>query len=61
MGEIIPFKKPKASEKHAGRGLCASGFHKWEACKEKPFDVKAGKLVTLLRCKRCGTTKVEAR
>ncbi|MDD3517269.1 MAG: hypothetical protein PHQ14_02880 [Chromatiales bacterium] len=61
MGDVVRFQRPKASDKAAGRGLCASGFHKWEAVKEKPFDVKQGKLVTLLRCTRCGATRTEAR
>jgi hypothetical protein len=28
--------------------------HKWKVVTEKKFDVKRGKLVTLLRCERCG-------
>ena len=61
MGDVIPFRKPKASEKHRGKTLCRSGFHKWEVVTEKKFDVKQGKLVTAYRCKRCGATKNEAR
>lgn len=60
MGEIIPFRKPKASEKHKGKTLCASGFHKWRVEHAKQFDVKQGKLVTVYRCERCGQTKTEA-
>jgi hypothetical protein len=54
MSNVIPFKKPKASEKHAGKTLCRSGFHKWEADPGSQFDVKQGKLVTVFRCARCG-------
>ncbi len=61
MGDVIAFKKPKLSEKHKGKSLCKSGFHKWEIVQEKQFDVKRGKLVTLSRCSRCGKEKVEAR
>jgi len=61
MGDVVRFKKPSAQERHRGKSLCKSGFHKWEAAKERPFDVKTGKLVTLYRCKRCGATKTEAR
>lgn len=61
MGEILPFKRPKPSEKHKGKHLCRSGFHKWQVEKTLPFDVKSGKLVTLYRCSRCGTTRNETR
>ncbi|HUL11992.1 MAG TPA: hypothetical protein VLU73_07470 [Methylococcaceae bacterium] len=61
MGEVIPFKKPRLSEKHKGNTLCRNGFHKWQVCKEKRFDVKQGKLVTVYRCVRCGVTKSELR
>ncbi len=61
MGDIIPFKKPKLSEKHQGNTLCRRGFHKWELVNEQKFDVKQGKLVTVYRCKRCGQQKNETR
>lgn len=61
MGDVIPFKKPKPSEKHQGKILCQRGFHKWEVVQDKRFDVKQGKLVTVYRCKRCGALKNEAR
>lgn len=60
MGDVVRFKRPKVSEKHKGKTLCRSGFHKWEIVKEKQFDVKGGKLVTLFECMRCGKTKVES-
>jgi len=59
LGEVIPFKKPKLSEKHKGKSLCKSGFHQWEVDREGRFDVKQGKLVTIYRCARCGATKSE--
>jgi len=61
MGDILPFKRPSAAEKHKGKTLCRSGFHRWKVVTEKKFDVKAGKLVTHSRCDRCGKEKVEAR
>lgn len=54
MGEIIKFKKPDPREKAEGRTLCRSGFHRWKTVSERKFDVRRGKLVTLLRCERCG-------
>ena len=61
MGDVVKFKKPKLSEKHKGKTLCKSGFHKWEIVQEKQFDVKRGKLVTVYQCSRCGEKKTEAR
>lgn len=61
MADIIQFKKPKAKDKHKGKTLCRHGFHKWEPVKDKPFDVKLGKLVSAWRCKRCGATKTDAK
>lgn len=60
MGEIVPFIKKKAAEKHKGNTLCKRGFHKWEIDKQKQFDTKQGKLVTVYKCKRCGKYKNEA-
>jgi hypothetical protein len=59
MGEIIKFKKPSLNEKAEGKTLCKSGFHKWKAMAERKFDVRQGKLVTLLRCKRCGKERTK--
>ncbi|VAW68591.1 hypothetical protein MNBD_GAMMA10-2903 [hydrothermal vent metagenome] len=61
MGDVVPFKKKKTSEKPKENMLCRRGFHKWEVDKEKEFDVNRGKLVTVYRCKRCGKEKVEAK
>lgn len=59
MAEIIPFKRPSLQEKHRGNTLCKSGFHKWVVEKQRPFDVRSGKLVTLYRCSRCGATRTK--
>jgi len=60
MGDVIPFKKPRAKDKHKGRTLCKSGFHQWEIV-ETPFDVKLGKMVSKYRCPRCGKIKIESK
>jgi hypothetical protein len=54
MGDIVKFKKPSPRKKAEGKILCKSGFHRWKVVTEKKFDVKRGKLITLLRCERCG-------
>ncbi len=59
MGEIVRFKKKKLSERHKGKGLCRSGFHKWEPV-ATPFDTKQGRLVTRYRCRRCGAIRTDA-
>jgi hypothetical protein len=59
VGDVIQFKRPKLSDKHKGKGLCRSGFHKWKVVTSKQFDVKQGRLVTISRCARCGEEKVE--
>ena len=60
MGDVIRFKKPSLQDKHKGKTLCKSGFHKWEIV-DTPFDVKQGKMVSRYRCKRCGLEKTEAK
>jgi len=61
LGDVIQFKKKKPSEKLQGSLLCKRNFHKWEIDKEKQFDVKQGRLVTVYKCKRCGKFKTEAK
>ena len=61
MSNILPFKRPTDFEKHKGKTLCRSGFHKWEIVQDKQFDVKQGKLVTVSKCVRCGEQKVETK
>lgn len=58
MAEVIPFRKPSLKDRHKGNTLCRHGHHKWLVDKDKQFDVKAGKLVTIYRCARCGKQKV---
>ena len=60
MGDVVAFRKPKAAEKARGGTLCKRGFHKWVICKEKQFDVKQGRLVSVFRCSRCGVLKSKA-
>ena len=60
MGEVVKFKKPTLISKHKGKTLCKNGFHKWEIVQEKQFDVKQGKLITIVKCSRCGISKAKA-
>jgi hypothetical protein len=61
MADIIRFdKKPARATKAKNKTLCAHGFHKWTIFKEKQFDVRQGKLVTIYRCERCSAQKVKA-
>jgi len=59
MGEVIRFRKPKASEKAQGKSLCREGFHRWAVFCDKQFDVRRGRLVTVYRCSRCGAMKTK--
>lgn len=61
MADILPFKIPKPKDKHKGKTLCKSGFHKWQPVNENPFDTKQGKLISQYRCSRCGVTKNSAK
>lgn len=61
MSNVLPFKRPSPHDKHKGKGLCRSGFHKWQIKTDKQFDVKKGKLVTVYQCVRCQKIKVETR
>ncbi len=60
MGEILPFKRRSASERHKGKTLCRNGHHRWQIDKRQVFDVKLGRLVNRYRCVRCGEQKVRA-
>ncbi len=57
MGKLLEFKRPSAKDKRKGITLCRNNHHKWVVRTENKFDVKAGKLITVLECKRCGVTK----
>ena len=57
MTKILAFKKPTLQEKNKAKTLCLHNFHKWKVVSERKFDIKQGRLVTLLRCKRCGKEK----
>jgi hypothetical protein len=60
MADILPFKRPKAAQKHRGNTLCRHGFHIWRLETARKFDVKQGRLVTLYRCSRCGAERTQA-
>ena len=57
MADILLFRKKTPAEKHKGKTLCRSGFHKWKILNHRKFDVKQGKLVTVYQCIRCGKLK----
>lgn len=59
MAKILAFKKPSVRTRNRGKTLCASNFHRWQVATERRFDVKRGRLVTVLRCIRCGKEKLE--
>ena len=59
MAKIVKFERPSLRSLAEGKTLCKSGFHKWKVVTERKFDVKSGKLVTQLRCERCGEEKGE--
>lgn len=60
MGEIVTFRRPKASVRHKGNTLCRNNHHKWMLDKSQVFDVKQGRLVNRYRCTRCGTIRNRA-
>ena len=57
MAESLPFKKKSLKERHKGKTMCRHGHHKWVVDKEKQFDVKQGKLVSVQCCARCGASR----
>ena len=60
MADILPFKKPRPSINPKGSTLCRQGHHQWLVQTNEKFDVKQGRLVTVLQCGRCGKRKVKA-
>lgn len=69
MADVVPFpkqdgkrrKRDKAKARAKGVTLCRSGFHDWSTRKDPRFDVKEGRLVTVVTCTRCGATRNELR
>jgi len=59
MGEVVKFRKPSPQKRGEGKTLCRSGFHRWRVVTERKFDVKEGRLVTLLQCERCGKKRAK--
>ncbi|BAO43385.1 hypothetical protein [Thiolapillus brandeum] len=57
MADILPFRKPRASDKHRGKTLCRHNHHQWKIDKKTVFDNKRGCLVTRFHCLRCGKVK----
>jgi hypothetical protein len=69
MGDVIDLgkastpaaRKARRQAKARSRTLCGRGFHKWSVDGTTRFDVKQGRLVTVLRCERCDATREELR
>lgn len=59
MSKILEFRKPSPKAKNKGKTLCLHDFHKWKVVTKTQFDVKQGKLVSVLRCERCGKEKTQ--
>ncbi len=57
LADILPFKKPTLKERARQRTLCSRGFHKWEIERQRHFDVRRGKLITVYRCTRCDAVR----
>jgi len=53
--------RDEAKARAKGKTLCGRGFHKWATDTTTRFDVKEGRLVTVVRCERCGATRNELR
>lgn len=63
MANVVSLTKHRQAakkKKAQGKTLCSRGFHRWEIDRNKQFDVKRGKLVTVERCSRCGATRSKA-
>lgn len=57
MAKILPFKRPTPQQKNDSKTLCHNDFHKWRVVTKKRFDVKQGRLVTVLCCTRYSKEK----
>ena len=59
---VVPLRRrQRRRKKSEGDTLCRAGRHRWEVVAESKFDVRQGRLVTLLRCSRCGHERTESR
>lgn len=59
MGDLLNgrFGANAQRAKNKRSSLCSNGHHGWVVEKQTRFDIKAGKLVTVERCRRCGKTR----
>lgn len=62
MGKVVTIDELRKARLQSRRKstLCQEGHHRWRVIKDKRFDVKRGKLVTVYRCERCGKEKTTA-
>lgn len=57
---VLPLqRRRRRKRKSEGDTLCRAGRHKWEVVTDSRFDVKQGRLVTVMRCRRCGQERTE--
>lgn len=62
MADVIPLqRRQRRQRKREGDTLCRAERHRWEVVTESRFDVRQGRLVTVLRCSRCGRERTEQR
>ncbi|SEP09792.1 hypothetical protein [Aquisalimonas asiatica] len=62
MADVIPLqRRQRRQRKREGDTLCRAGRHRWEVVTESRFDVREGRLMTVLRCSRCGRERTERR
>lgn len=60
MNKVVSLDKARKKARDARKkGMCQHDIHQWKIWHEKQFDPKAGKLVTVYRCARCGKQKVK--
>ncbi len=59
---VVPLRRrQRQQKKREGDTLCRAGRHRWQVVTESQFDVRKGRLVTRLRCTRCGRERTESR
>lgn len=60
MTNVVSLAQARKARQKRISPLCREGFHKWQPDKQTGFDVKQGKLVTRMRCARCGCVQTVA-
>ncbi|KAB7619651.1 hypothetical protein [Alkalilimnicola sp. S0819] len=55
MGEVIPFQRGRLPRRGVLPPSCIGGRHEWRVLQAHKFDVRLGRLVSVLQCIRCKT------